>query len=134
MANDDREQWFLPEALRISNPRVAEAAAELQRQLKGKIQSPFGRVSPREFAKNRAAARIQHLSQSLAAVEQQMRQRLGPYETKQLERAHNALSIRLAENLAVAGRPDLAYEVEPRKQYKKQYETDAVNFRSKAKL
>lgn len=121
MANDDNEQWHLPEPLRMSNPKVALASAQMRTELEKRAVSPFARLSPQEFARIRARGRIEHLSQALQQVYVELQTHLDPRLRIQLKEARNALAIRLAENLAVVERFDLACEVDPRPEYREQY-------------
>lgn len=121
MPNDDEVQWFLPAALQISNPKVAAEAAELRKRLAPTAVSPFAHLSPIQFAQNRAKSRVQHLGRSLEAVTMQMRSGIGRHELKELQKAHEALRIRLAENLAILGEWQYAASVEPREEYRKEY-------------
>lgn len=121
MANDDNEQWFLPEPLRMSNPKVALASAQMRTDLEKRAVSPFARLSPQEFARIRARGRIEHLARALELVDEGLKTHLDPATRVNLKNARRALSIRLAENLAVIDRYDLACELDPRPEYREQY-------------
>lgn len=121
MANDDNEQWHLPEPLRITNPQVALAAAQMQKDLSKRVVSPFARLSPEQFARSRAQGRIEHLSRALQQVDRELRTRFDPRNRSRLKEARQALAIRLAENFAVIGRYDLAVELDPRPEYQREY-------------
>lgn len=113
MANDDQEVWHLPKPLQISNPKVAAAAAEMAKDLSARAVSPFARLSPQEFARVRASARIPHLAQALQQVDQEIKQNRGVVYGRKLQEARRALMGRLAESLATAGDYSLAAEVAP---------------------
>jgi len=113
MANDDKEQWHLPAALRITNPKVAEEAAQMRLELARRINSPFARLTPEEFALARATARIEHLEQALLMVQAEERNTRGKESRRQLAEARAGLLARIAENLAVLGQYDLAAAVHP---------------------
>lgn len=132
MANDDNEVWHLPEPLRITNPKVAEQAAQMRKDLEPRAISPFARLSPREFAKQRARGRIQHLTRSLQVVERQLRHSRGREEHHNLQEAKKALRARLAENLAVIGNYALAAELAPdpakQQEYAKEIRRELLDF------
>lgn len=122
MANDDSEKWFLPDALDINkNPAVRLQSAQMRTELEKRAVSPFARLSPEEFARIRARGRIEHLSQALQQVHVELQTHLDPHLRIQLKEARNALAIRLAENLAILERYDLATEIDPRPEYREQY-------------
>lgn len=122
MANDDTEQWHLPEALDINkNPVAKLLASQMRADLEPRAVSPFARLSPQEFALVRARARIPHLAQALQQVDQEIRQNRGVVYGRRLQEARNALSARLAENLAIVGNYALAAELHPDPRYRQEY-------------
>ena len=123
MANDDNEQWQLPESLRLTNPKTVAAAAELRKQLEPKAISPFAHFSPEVFAQNRALARINHLTRALQQVRTELRTARGRYSVQKLHEAEVSLSIRLAENYAVLGHYATAAQLDPRPEYKAEYQS-----------
>lgn len=125
MAHDDNAKWELPAPLRITNPLVKLQADEMRKQLEPRAVSPFARLSPTEFARLRARGRIQHLTQSLQTVEQQLQASRGVEEHRNLNEAKRALQARLAENLAVIGNFALAAEIAPDKAHRDEYAAKA---------
>lgn len=129
MANDDTQQWHLPKPLQISNPKVAEAAAQMRKDLEPLAVSPFARLSPQEFARLRAQARIRHLTGALQQVDREIKTNRGVDSGRQLQEARVALRGRLAENLAIIGNYALAAELEPdlakQQEYAKQVQRNA---------
>lgn len=122
MANEDSEKWHLPEALDINkNPLVKLQAEQMRQELSKRAVSPFARLSPEEFAKNRALGRIEHLTKALQQVEQKLRQSRGREEHRQLNEAKVALKTRLAENLAVIENYALAAELHPDPAHQQEY-------------
>lgn len=122
MANDDNTKWFLPEALDINkSPLVKLQADQMHKDLEKRVVSPFARLSPAEFAKVRARARIEHLVQSLQQVEAEIKVNKGRVYAKRLYEARDALRTRLAENLAVVGNFALAAEVHPDPAHREEY-------------
>jgi hypothetical protein len=69
----------------------------------------------------RATARIPHLLDDLNRVDAELAFSRGKDSVRKLREAREALSIRLAENLAIVGRYDLAAEIEPRSEHQKDY-------------
>lgn len=135
MANDDTEQWHLPKPLQISNPKVAEAAAQMRKDLEPRTVSPFARLSPIEFGKIRARARIDHLFSALRQVDEEIKVNRGRDRSHQLHEARTALRSRLAENLAIVGNFALAAEITPDKRYADEYATKArASFEGRADL
>lgn len=129
MANDDTQQWHLPKPLQISNPKVAAAAAEMRKDLEPRAVSPFARLSPQQFARIRAQARIRHLTEAMQQVDREIKTNRGVDYGHQLQEARIALRSRLAENLAIAGNYALAAELEPdlakQQEYAKQVQRNA---------
>lgn len=125
MANDDTEQWHLPKPLQITNPKVAEQAAEMRADLEPRVVSPFARLSPQEFARIRARGRIDHLTTALRQVDQEIKANRGRVYALKLREARNALAARLAENLAIIGNYALAAELAPDKRYRDEYAAKA---------
>lgn len=132
MANSDSERWYLPEALDIKkSPLVKAQAEQMRRDLEKRAVSPFARLSPQEFAKVRARARIEHLVLALNQVDQEIRTNRGREQGQRLQEARSALAARLAENFAVLGNlalaaeihPDAAHRAEYAKQFRKEVET-----------
>ena len=121
MANDDNTKWELPEPLRMTNPLVRLQSAQMRTELEKRAVSPFARLSPQEFARIRARGRIEHLARALELVDEGLKTHLDPATRVKLKSARHALSIRLAENLAIVERYDLATEIDPRPEYREQY-------------
>lgn len=121
MANEDNEKWELPEPLRITNEQVAAQALEMVKELKPKAVSPFARLSPQEFERIRATARVSHIADDLHRVEGELRTSRGKDSVQKLREARHALAKRLAENLAITGRYDLAAQVTPDPEQQKEY-------------
>ena len=125
MANDDNQKWELPPNLRIDNPAVKVQADQMRRDLEKRAISPFARLSPTEFAKVRAYARIQHLTRALQEVERRIQTERGKETSRQLHEAKTALQARLAENLAVVGNYALAAELAPDKAHRDEFAAKA---------
>lgn len=121
MANEDNVQWHLPEALRITNPKVAQQARDLAKDLKPKAISPFQHLSPQDFLKNRAAGRIPHLMDDLNRVEEALKYERGRDSVHKLREAYVAIRQKLAESFAILGRYDLACEMTLHPEYKAEY-------------
>jgi hypothetical protein len=121
MPNEDNEQWHLPAALRIDNPKVVAESIELQKRLKPKVISPFARLSPTEFARERAKVRVQHLWEAVKATTMQQNQHASHRDLRELRNAQRALYIRLAENYAILGEFKVAAEYDPRPEYQREY-------------
>lgn len=125
MANDDQEVWHLPAPLRVSNPKIAEQAAEMRKDLEPRVVSPFARLSPQEFARIRARGRIGHLTTALRQVDQEIKDNRGRDHARKLHEARKALAARLSENLAIVGNYALAAELAPDKRYRDEYAAKA---------
>lgn len=121
MANEDNEKWELPEPLRITNEQVAAQALEMAKELKPKAVSPFARLSPQEFERIRATARVSHIADDLHRVEDKLKTSRGKDSVQKLREARHALAKRLAENLATIGRYDLAAGIAPDPEQQKEY-------------
>lgn len=121
MANDDNQKWELPPNLRIDNPAVRLQAAQMRKDLEPRAVSPFARLSPQEFARIRARGRIDHLTRALNQVDAELKEHFDPNRRTSLKEARNSLAIRLAENLAIIERYDLAHEIDPRPEYREVY-------------
>jgi hypothetical protein len=97
----------------------------MRRDLEKRAISPFARLSPTEFARIRAKARIQHLGRSLRLVDQQLQSERGRDTVHKLMEARKALADRLAENLAVVGDFALAAELAQDKAHRDEYAAKA---------
>lgn len=118
---ESEEKWELPDNLKISNPDVARIAAQMRRELQARAISPFARLSPKESNRLRARGRIEHLTNALQQVDAELKVHLDPRRRLALKEARTSIAIRLAENLAIVERYDLACEVDPRPEYREQY-------------
>lgn len=111
------EKWYLPEALRITNPDVLEKAEAFQKQLAQKANSPFAHLSPREQEQVNAARIVDHLSVDLNRIDDE----LAKQENKELHEGRYAIASRLAEAYATLGRFQLALEVDPRETHRAEH-------------
>ncbi len=121
MNEDPNAKWELPPNLRITSPKVQEEVIQLRKQLEPRAVSPFARLSPQEFERNRATARIHHIADDLHRVEEALKTNRGADSHKKLKEARYALAARLAENLSIVGRYDLAAEIAPDPAQQKEY-------------
>lgn len=121
MASDDNEKWELPPELRIDNPAVKVQSDQMRRDLEKRAVSPFARLSPKEFARIRAQARIEHLTSALREIEQRLSVERGRVAHHNLRAARTALRTRLAENLAVLEQWALAADIHPDEAHRQEY-------------
>lgn len=120
MPNEDKDQWHLPEPLRITNPKVAEASAEFQKQMAQSNPSPLAHVAPKELELQRAARMAEHLEQDYRRIiEQTYRAKAAGLPS--LSEARNAIAARLAEAYATLGRYPEALLIDPRPEHRIQY-------------
>lgn len=103
------EVWQLPVSLRITNPKVREAADRQQADLAAKVNNPFVRLSLLEAERAWAIRREVETRRALMSV--------SGTDTARL------LKGRLAEALASQGRYDEAAECDERPEYKAEYQS-----------
>lgn len=120
MPNEDTEKWELPAPLRITNPKVAEASAEFQKQMAQSNPSPLAHVAPKELELQRAARMAEHLEQDYRRIIKQT-YRAKAAELPSLAEARNAVAARLAEAYATLGRYPEALLIDPRPEHRIQY-------------
>lgn len=122
MNEQQEEKWYLPEALDVTKSESAlSRSIELRKQLAPRAISPFARLSSQEFERVRAADRITHIADDLHRVDEELKTERGRDSVEKLKEARIALAHRLAENLAIVGRYDLASELEPDPEQRKEY-------------
>jgi hypothetical protein len=127
MKADENEKWELPEALRISNPDVLKRADAMAAELAIRTNSPFGRLSPQEQERANAAIMAKDLRSNLTNVNRQITEIIlvdGSEQTKRLNELQDArlqICARLSEAYASLGRFDLAAEMAPDLDVRKEY-------------
>lgn len=116
-----------PEELQKKNPEMFalwQRTQEEQKRMAEQFASPHARPSSQEIFRARSVQRAEELRNTIARIDQQIGQVLtGAIEgdLSELQSAKLALRHRRAENLAVHGRYDLAFEVEPEAAYRDHY-------------
>jgi len=116
----------LPDSLKISNPQVLEQAEQMRADLIQRANSPFARMSPQEQTRARAFKISEELQNDLDIISEQIARGEATHE---LKAAQFTIASQLAEQLAITGNYERAYEIDPREEYRAEYRgiLEAIN-------
>jgi hypothetical protein len=112
--NNTEGKWSLPPTLQLSD-ELLEKSREQQKEWASRTASPFGQLSPREFARSRAVIEVEQYKARLESLDKEE----SPTDELRVKREETA--SQLAVSYATLGRFDLAAQVEPNEEKRAEY-------------
>lgn len=119
----ERSKWNLPECYQLT-PEMLKRSDDDQAALARRAASPYDSMSPQEYYRATSVKIAEELRDTIENLKKQAGSVLigGDGDLAEIQAAIIALSHKRAERLAAVGRYDLAREIEPNEQYRKEYE------------